>query len=49
MVGIGQLPVKKKHSQSLRELGAVVVRQAMESAEVDRVDALFAGNMLSDE
>lgn len=49
MVGIGQLPVKKKHSQSLRELGAMVVRQAMESAEVDRVDALFAGNMLSDE
>jgi acetyl-CoA C-acetyltransferase len=49
IVGIGQLPVLKASPHSLRELGALAVRRAMESANVDRADALFAGNMLSDE
>lgn len=49
IVGIGQVPVKKVYEQSLRRLGATAVRQAMNDAGVDRVDALFAGNMLSDE
>lgn len=49
IVGTGQLPVQKIYGQSLRWLGATAVRQAMADAGVDKVDALFAGNMLSDE
>jgi acetyl-CoA C-acetyltransferase len=49
IVGIGQVPVQKVYAQSLRWLGATAVRQAMADAGVDQVDALFAGNMLSDE
>ncbi|HFQ94847.1 MAG TPA: thiolase domain-containing protein [Anaerolineae bacterium] len=49
IVGIGQIPVRKSYEQSLRWLGATAVHQAMKDASVDRVDALFAGNMLSDE
>ena len=49
IVGIGQLPVQKKNNSSLREMGASAVRLAMENAAVQSVDALFIGNMLSDE
>ena len=49
IVGIGQVEVVKASQQSLRELGALAVRRAMEDAGVERVDGLFAGNMLSDE
>ncbi|MCC6606451.1 MAG: thiolase domain-containing protein [Anaerolineae bacterium] len=49
IVGIGQVPVQKVYAESLRRLGATAVHQAMSAAGVDRVDALFAGNMLSDE
>ena len=49
IVGIAQAPVQKAYAQSLRWLGATVVRRAMADAGVDQVDALFAGNMLSDE
>lgn len=49
IVGVGQVPVQKQYAQSLRWLGATAVRQAMAQAGVDQVDALFAGNMLSDE
>ena len=49
IVGIGQIPVQKQSKQSLRQMGAEAVRRAMASANVDRVDGLFAGNMLSDE
>jgi acetyl-CoA C-acetyltransferase len=49
IVGIGQIPVKKEISHSLKEMGAEVVRLAMEDAGVDHVDGLFAGNMLADE
>ncbi len=49
VVGIGQLPIKKAYAESLRELGASAVHLAMQDAAVERVDALFAGNMLSDE
>ena len=49
IVGIGQVPVVKVSPNSLRELGAAAVKRALEDASVDRVDALFAGNMLSDE
>jgi len=49
IVGIGQLPVERATTKSLRALGASVVHLAMEDAGVERVDALFAGNMLADE
>jgi acetyl-CoA C-acetyltransferase len=49
IVGIGQVPVQKSYKESLRWLGATAVHQAMADAGVDQVDALFAGNMLSDE
>ncbi len=49
IVGIGQIPVQKQTQQSLRQMAAQVVHLAMQDAEVERVDALFAGNMLGDE
>lgn len=49
IVGTAQVAVQKAYAQSLRWLGATVVSQAMADAGVDKVDALFAGNMLSDE
>jgi acetyl-CoA C-acetyltransferase len=49
IVGIGQIPIEKTNSLSLKQMGAIVVRMAMEDAGVDRVDGLFAGNMLADE
>lgn len=49
VVGIGQLPVEKASALSLRQLGGEAIRRAMEDASVDRVDALFASNMLADE
>ncbi len=49
IVGVGQVPVQKQYSETLRKLGAHVVKLAMADAGVDQVDALFAGNMLSDE
>ncbi len=49
IVGIGQIPVQKANPKSLKEIGAEVVRLAMEDAGVASVDGLFAGNMLSDE
>ena len=49
IVGIGQVPVVSATADKLRTLGATVVRRAMEDAGVERVDALFASNMLADE
>ena len=49
VVGIGQIPVEKATDLSLRQLGGEAVRRAIEDAGVDRVDALFASNMLADE
>ncbi|MDX1436639.1 MAG: thiolase domain-containing protein [Anaerolineales bacterium] len=49
IVGIGQIPVKKEYPQTLRKLGSQAASLAMEHAGVGRVDALFVGNMLSDE
>jgi acetyl-CoA C-acetyltransferase len=49
IVGIGQIPIVKSSDQNLRQLGAEVVRIAMEDAGIERVDALFASNMLADE
>jgi len=49
IVGSGQLPVQKENEDSLKSMGAQVVRLTMADAGVDRVDALFVGNMLADE
>ena len=49
IVGIGQIPVRKENPKSLREMGADVLRLAMEDAGIDHIDALFVGNMLADE
>ncbi|HKZ71266.1 MAG TPA: beta-ketoacyl synthase N-terminal-like domain-containing protein [Anaerolineales bacterium] len=49
IVGAGQIEVMKASPSSLRAMGAAAVGLAMGDAGVDHVDALFAGNMLSDE
>lgn len=49
IVGVGQVPVKKRYDARLRQIAADAVRLAMADASVGRVDALFAGNMLADE
>ncbi len=49
IVGSGQIEIVKANPLSLREMGALAVKRAMEDAGVTQVDALFAGNMLSDE
>ncbi|MCH8338233.1 MAG: hypothetical protein IH858_05220, partial [Chloroflexi bacterium] len=49
IVGTAQLPVQATTQLGLRQLGAQVVRGAMQEAGVERVDALFASNMLGDE
>jgi len=49
IVGIGQIPVLKASPRTLRQLGSEVVKMAMEDANVESVDALFASNMLADE
>ena len=49
IVGTAQIPIQEVTQHTIRELGAQVVRGAMEEAGVERVDALFASNMLGDE
>lgn len=51
IIGTGQLPVKKRHEATLRQLGAAAVREAIAAAGIDPadVDALYLGNMLADE
>jgi len=49
IIGIGQIPVVKASPNNLRELGAAAVRAAMKDAGLSEIDALFVGNMLSDE
>lgn len=49
VIGIAQLPVKKRYDLSLRQLGASVARSALDDAGVEKADALYVSNMLSDE
>ncbi|MEZ4674314.1 MAG: beta-ketoacyl synthase N-terminal-like domain-containing protein [Caldilineaceae bacterium] len=49
IVGIGQLPVVKADTRTLKVMGANALHLALESAGIERVDALFVGNMLADE
>lgn len=47
IAGIGQLKVEKESSLSIREMGAKVIREALNDAGIEQVDAIFLGNMLS--
>jgi acetyl-CoA C-acetyltransferase len=47
ILGIGQIKVDEHWDLSLRELGGHAAFAAMQDAGMDRVDALFVGNMLS--
>lgn len=49
IVATYQLPIRKRHDASLRALGAEAVRGALAAAGLEQVDALYLGNMLSDE
>ena len=49
IAGVGQLPVKRKHEDSLRAMGANAVKAALADAGLERVGALYLGNMLADE
>lgn len=49
IIGSAQVPVEKASARSLRQLGSAVVQEALRDAGVERVDALYASNMLSDE
>jgi acetyl-CoA C-acetyltransferase len=45
--GIGQTPVEEHWERSLRDLATEAGLAAMRDAGVDRIDAVFVGNMLS--
>lgn len=47
ITGVGQLKIENKSDLSIREMGASAVLLAMEDAGVEKVDAIFLGNMLS--
>src|SRR5512146_1468604 len=47
ILGIGQTAVGEQWDKSLREIGGEAGLAAMHDAGVDKVDALFVGNMLS--
>lgn len=47
ILGVGQTPVSKESDLSIRQLAAAAVRAALADAGIERVDALYLGNMLS--
>jgi len=47
IVGAGQVPVGEHWGKSLRDLAGDAILAAMTDAGVDKVDALYVGNMLS--
>lgn len=47
ILGIGQTKVDEQWEKSLREIGGEAAFLAMQDAGVDKVDALYVGNMLS--
>jgi acetyl-CoA C-acetyltransferase len=47
IAGVGQAPVTKSTDLSIRQLAAGAVKAALADAQLERVDALFVGNMLS--
>jgi acetyl-CoA C-acetyltransferase len=49
ILGVGQVPVREHWDVSLRDLAVTAGRAAMEDAGVERVDAIYVGNMTSGE
>ena len=49
IIGIGQTPVAEHWDRSIGDLGVEAIAAARADAGVERVDALYAGNMLSGE
>jgi len=49
IIGIGQTPVGEHWDKSLRMLAYGALNAAMHDARLERVDALYVGNMLSGE
>ena len=49
ILGVGQMPVREHWDLSLRDLAVQAARAAMEDAGVERVDAIYVGNMTSGE
>lgn len=47
ITGVAQTKVEKKSDLSIREMGAAVIKSAMADAGIDKIDALYVGNMLS--
>jgi acetyl-CoA C-acetyltransferase len=47
IIGIGQTPVDEHWDKSLRELAGEAVFSALQDANLERVDGIFVGNMLS--
>jgi acetyl-CoA C-acetyltransferase len=47
ILGIGQIKIDEHWDLSLRELGGHAAFAAMQDAGLEKVDALFVGNMLS--
>src|SRR5512138_611903 len=47
ILGIGQTPIGEQWDKSLREIGGEAGLAAMHDAGVEKVDALYVGNMLS--
>jgi len=47
VLGIGQTPVGEHWDRSLRDLAVDAARAALEEAGLDRVDAVYVGNMAS--
>jgi acetyl-CoA C-acetyltransferase len=49
IVGIGMVPVRKNSSFSLCQLGTKAIHAALADADLERVGAIYVGNMLADE
>lgn len=47
ILGVGQTPVSKETDLPIRHLAAAAIREAIADAGVERVEALYLGNMLS--
>ncbi len=47
IIGVGQTPVDESWEKSLREIAGEAVFAAMGDAQLDHVDGIFVGNMLS--
>ena len=47
ILGVGQVPVDEHWDKRLVELAGDAVFAALEDAELDRVDALYVGNMMA--